>query len=194
MTYQILGLSLFLVGLLHLNRQLVNPETRLVVLIQAGISRKRGQNLFQELWFLGRTPFAVLSLAFLACYDLKLGLTAGLVFLAAVGIEGLFKTLLKRPRPFISSREILMLQPREPSDPSFPSGDALRVFFLALTLPAAAGNPPSLLVAAVLVAVLVSLGRMVLGVHYLSDVLAGAGLGVLGAGTVIWLWNLLALL
>lgn len=87
-----------------------------------------------------------------------------------------------------------MLQPQEPGDPSFPSGDALRVWFLALILTIAMGNSLPLGIIMAFVAALVSVGRMVLGVHYPTDVLAGIGLGFLGAGTTIWFWQMLNLL
>lgn len=87
-----------------------------------------------------------------------------------------------------------MAQPQKPTDPSFPSGDAFRIWYLVLILIAASGSNQVLGFIAILLAVLVSLGRMILGVHYLTDVLAGAGLGFLGAGTTIWLWHLFNLL
>ena len=85
-------------------------------------------------------------------------------------------------------------QPREPGDASFPSGDALRAWYLALILPVFAGGGLALALGLSVLAMLVTLGRMVMGVHYLTDTLAGAGLGMLGAGTTIWLWYLLHLI
>ena len=86
-----------------------------------------------------------------------------------------------------------MLQPIKPQDPSFPSGDALRVWYLALIIPTAFGDSGIFLVAGIILAILVSMGRMVMGVHYPSDVTAGMGLGFIGAGTSIWLWFILGL-
>jgi undecaprenyl-diphosphatase len=87
-----------------------------------------------------------------------------------------------------------MLQPKQPLDPSYPSGDALRVWFLALILPTAIGNPGLLLITGIVLASIVSIGRSVMGVHYPSDVIAGIGLGFIGAGTSIWLWQILGLI
>ena len=125
---------------------------------------------------------------------MKLGLTAASVFLFIIGIEQLVKQAVNRKRPYKAHQSILMLQPQEPTDASFPSGDTLRIWFLALILPIAAGNSIYLLLAMILFALLVSLGRIAMGVHYLTDILAGAGLGILGAGTTIWLWHLFTLL
>ena len=70
------------------------------------------------------------------------------------------------------------------TDPhSFPSGHAARAFMLAVL---AAGMGPTWLGAAMLVwAPLVTLARAAMGVHYLSDVLAGAALGI-GVGWIVW--------
>ncbi|MEW6568479.1 MAG: phosphatase PAP2 family protein [Chloroflexota bacterium] len=66
------------------------------------------------------------------------------------------------------------------TDPhSFPSGHAARAVLLAILV--TAWGPPWL--AAVLIpwAPLVSLSRVAMGLHYLSDVLAGAALGLVAA-------------
>lgn len=64
------------------------------------------------------------------------------------------------------------------TDPhSFPSGHATRAFMLALM--AWVLGPPWFGIAVTLWAPLVSLARVYVGVHYLSDVLAGALLGLL---------------
>jgi len=149
---------------------------------------------FQEAWFFGRTSFVLIVLIFLICIDWKNGLVAFGVFSVFVGIEQLIKSLYFRKRPYTSHQSIAMLQPLEPFDSSFPSGDALRVWYLALIIPFAAGSSTLFLAATISLAILVTLGRIVMGVHYLTDALAGAGLGILGAGTTIWLWNLLNIL
>jgi undecaprenyl-diphosphatase len=70
------------------------------------------------------------------------------------------------------------------TDPhSFPSGHAARAFLLA-ALSLGLG-PPWLSPILLIWAPLVSLARVAMGVHYLSDVLAGAFLGLLGGG--LWL-------
>jgi len=72
------------------------------------------------------------------------------------------------------------------TDPhSFPSGHAARAILLAML--AAAWGPGWL--AAVLLpwAPLVALARVAMGLHYLSDILAGAALGLLGGGLALLL-------
>lgn len=63
------------------------------------------------------------------------------------------------------------------TDPhSFPSGHAARAFMLAVM--GLALGPPWFGVALTVWAPLVALARVAMGVHYLSDILAGIGLGV----------------
>lgn len=72
------------------------------------------------------------------------------------------------------------------TDPhSFPSGHAARAALLA-TL--AVGLGPAWLGAALAVwAPFVSLARVAMGVHYITDVLAGTVLGVMIGGVLLWL-------
>jgi len=65
------------------------------------------------------------------------------------------------------------------TDPhSFPSGHATRAFLLG-TMGILLG-PAWAAILLVILAPLVALGRVAMGVHYLSDILVGAGLGILG--------------
>ena len=194
MTYQLLGFGLLLVGCAHLFAGVKTWETQIIRKVQGLFENKPWLLVFQEIWFFGRTPFAIVALLFLIILKWKFGAIALLVFLFTVGIENIIKKILIRPRPYTAHPDIHMLQPNSPVDPSFPSGDTLRIWYLALILPAAAGDSGLFLIASLLLAILVTLGRMVLGVHYLTDTIAGIGLGMLGAGTTLWLWHLLQLL
>jgi membrane-associated phospholipid phosphatase len=71
------------------------------------------------------------------------------------------------------------------TDPhSFPSGHASRTITMAIVV--FAGRWPLIAVALLLWSALVGLSRIILGVHYLYDVLAGYLLGV-GIGAGMWL-------
>ena len=194
MIYQLLGFGLLLIGCAHLFAGVKTRETQIVHNVQGLFKNKPWLTIFQKIWFFGRTPFAVVSLLLLISLNLKMGIIALTVFLVTIGIENILKNIFKRPRPFIAHPDIEMLQPKSPVDPSFPSGDTLRIWYLALILPVAAGNSGLFLTAFLLLATLVTLGRMILGVHYLTDTITGLGLGMLGAGTTLWLWHLLQLL
>ncbi len=194
MIYQLIGLALFLTGCAHLLKWTDTTDFNIVQTLQEYINKKIPIKIFKEIWFLGRTTFAVIILFLIISFNIKLGFTAAAVFLVIVGIEQLVKQAVNRKRPFEVHQSILMLQPQEPIDASFPSGDTLRIWFLAMILPIAAGNSTYMLLAMITIALFVSLGRIAMGVHYLTDILAGAGLGILGAGTTIWLWHIFNLL
>jgi membrane-associated phospholipid phosphatase len=89
----------------------------------------------------------------------------------AIGINYGIKLLVKRPRPVLEGLPPLG---GAPSSLSFPSAHATSSFAVATAMvrvdPAMAG--------AFLVAIALSLGRPYLGMHYPSDVLAGAFIGV----------------
>jgi membrane-associated phospholipid phosphatase len=191
MIYPIIGLCLFFLGLSYKIIPLSHLDIGAVKVIQNQLGRSSLFKWFEYFWFFGRTFFTLIALLFLTAINWKLGLTALMVFGAIAALERGIKLIFDRSRPYSIEEDIKMLQPQQPSDPSFPSGDVLRAWFLALILSVAVGNSEVFLIISILLASLVSLGRMVFGVHYLTDVLGGTGLGFLGAGTTIWLWQIL---
>ncbi len=100
--------------------------------------------------------------------------------MAGTGIVAwlLYRTLkrrTRRPRPFRVHREVIARAP--PLDEfSFPSGHTLHAVSFGIV---ATGWFPVLALPLALFAVLVAMSRVVLGLHYPSDVLAGAALGAL---------------
>ena len=183
-----LGLGLFLSGFIHRIFPLTEREWEIVRRLQAAARSLNGVGFFQKIWFFGRTTFALAALSGLTLVKWKAGLAAFSAFGFIVGLEYLLKGSIERERPFQTSGQIAMLQPEEPQDASFPSGDTLRIWYVALILGTILGTP-SFWIGAILLALSVTLGRMVLGVHYPSDVLTGAGLGLMGASLAAWLWQ-----
>lgn len=111
----------------------------------------------------------------------------GVLHMVAVGLVGLcvykwLKKLTSRPRPFMRSDAILRAT-TVLDEYSFPSGHTLHA--VGFTVVALAYFPylASLLIPFTL---LVAASRPVLGLHYPSDVLAGAGLGGLIAATSLY--------
>lgn len=99
------------------------------------------------------------------------------------------KNLVDRTRPYelIQGLEVLI---RKPSDASFPSGHSCASFAAAMTLwrfvPRRYG------IAAFILAALIALSRIYVGVHYPTDILAGALFGCLYgwiAGKVVRKWK-----
>ncbi|HUM16350.1 MAG TPA: phosphatase PAP2 family protein [Candidatus Nitrosotalea sp.] len=104
---------------------------------------------------------------------------ASLAFAGAGLIEFGLKHLVGRPRPDSALPALLLLGPSfVPDIDSFPSGHATSVFTVATVF---ASFYPRLAWPLYLLAAAVALGRVYLGRHYVSDVLAGALIGILVA-------------
>jgi len=184
------GMTLFIVGLAHLVPGIALRDAQAFRYLHAQL---RGySSIFRLLWHLGRTPFALLAIVLLIFYNPELGLSLAIIFILIISLEWLVKRSLQRVRPFKLIPDTVMSQPSKPRDPSFPSGDALRIWFVALTIPIALGTAWPVILIVIVVAMLISLGRIGLGVHYLLDVVGGSGLGIFAAG--IWLRLLSTLL
>lgn len=100
-------------------------------------------------------------------------LVATVAYFAAAGIAEGLKAAIGRPRPPVADPSIHPLVAL-PGSGSMPSGHAATAFAAAL---AAALVHPRLRFPLLALAGLVAISRVWLGVHYLSDVLAGAALG-----------------
>ncbi|MDI5892088.1 phosphatase PAP2 family protein [Halomonas rhizosphaerae] len=95
--------------------------------------------------------------------------------LLAIGIYRVLKTRLCRERPFITFSGIIRCSEPARDRYSFPSGHTMHaVLFCSLT----AAHAPWLLPGLVPVALLIAVSRVGLGLHYISDVAAGALLGL----------------
>lgn len=103
------------------------------------------------------------------------------IFLGALCTNIVLKNWHKRPRPYDTINELERLIAKQP-DWSFPSGHTTASFAAAeiifLMVSKSWGS------AALLLASLVGYSRMYLGVHYLSDVLAGVSIG-LGSALIV---------
>jgi undecaprenyl-diphosphatase len=104
-------------------------------------------------------------------------LSAGL----ALAIGKAISELVDRARPFVAEPHRVHLFIAHAPDPSFPSDHATAAFAIAVAvvLRKRAWGAAMLVAATVL-----SVGRVALGVHYPSDVLAGAALGALAAAAL----------
>lgn len=87
------------------------------------------------------------------------------------------KPLVRRPRPYQADQVVRLVV--EPSGASWPSGHVAVAAGMAGAL--APRLPAEGKVGAGALSVLVALSRIYVGVHYLSDVVAGVGIGVLCA-------------
>ncbi len=181
-----LGAALFGLGWAHRWPALARSDARLCLALHRPLSRGPWPRFFRLVWLWGTSPPTLVGLVVLAL-RLRPWWAAPLAYALAAGAERAVKLTLRRPRPFRALPQVALHQPRTPHDPSFPSGDALRVWFLTLTLSAAFPSAPWLPPLLTALATLVSLGRIALGAHYPLDVLAGSGLGLLAGGGVLYL-------
>jgi len=108
------------------------------------------------------------------------------VLLAALLADGVLKPLVHRPRPFTADSTLETVGKR-PVSGSFPSGHAAGSFAGALVL---ASTWPQARVGIWAAAAVVALSRVYLGVHYPTDIAAGALLGLLAGwfalGRTVW--------
>jgi undecaprenyl-diphosphatase len=106
-------------------------------------------------------------------------LSAGL----ALAIGKVVSTVVDRPRPFVADPGSLHLFAPHSADPGFPSDHATAAFAIAVAIllrKRGAG------VVALIAASVLAVGRVAAGLHYPSDVLAGA---VLGSAAALALWT-----
>jgi diacylglycerol kinase family enzyme/membrane-associated phospholipid phosphatase len=134
-----------------------------------------------------------LVLIALALIDPTVGWGAALARVAALWLVMLavnfpIKSFFRRQRPFIKHVDSRVIGSR-PLDDSFPSGHTAAAFAGACLI---APEAPRLAPALFAYSALVAFSRVYLGVHYLSDVVIGAVVGVglaglLGVGLAAWL-------
>jgi membrane-associated phospholipid phosphatase len=98
---------------------------------------------------------------------------AGISYAVATVLANVLKGVFDRPRPLVGHREIHPLVAL-PDNGAMPSGHAAGAFAAAVAVGLV---HPRLRWPLLVLAGLVSLSRVWLGVHYLTDVIAGAALG-----------------
>jgi len=104
----------------------------------------------------------------------RAGVAAGLGAGLALACAQLLARLVERPRPFVADPTGVHLFAHHAADPGFPSDHATAAFAIATAL---ALRDRRLGAVVGVLAVVLAAGRVALGVHYPSDVLAGAVLG-----------------
>lgn len=106
-------------------------------------------------------------------------LSAGLGLAAAKVIS----ELVDRARPFVADPHSVHLFSGHAADPGFPSDHATAAFAIAVAILL---RKRGWGIAALVAATVLSVGRVALGVHYPTDVIAGAALG---AAAALTLWT-----
>lgn len=110
-------------------------------------------------------------------------IAAGLSAAVALGIAQVLSALVNRPRPFVSDPGGVHLFAHHVADPGFPSDHATAGFAIAVAILLRSRRWGYVTLA---LATVLSVSRVALGVHYPTDVLAGAALG---SATALALWT-----
>ena len=111
-------------------------------------------------------------------------LAAGFSFLIGLALNQIILVFFQRVRPYDLGITRLLIPPS--GDPSFPSDHATAAFAIAAVfLFHRFRGAPVFLVAAVLI----SISRIYIGTHYVSDVFGGALTGIFAAGMVWWMYR-----
>ncbi|MDD3985798.1 MAG: phosphatase PAP2 family protein [Methanobacterium sp.] len=125
---------------------------------------------------IGLYTFWIIICGILALFGGEKGRNVALILLLAIVIGHIFTEALKyifiRPRPYQVLSGVHQLAVMD--NPSFPSGHATQIFMACIIL----GSKYGYILLFLLLAILVSFSRIYIGVHYPSDVLAGALLGI----------------
>jgi len=110
---------------------------------------------------------------------LAAALSAGL----ALAVGKVISELVDRARPFVADAHGVHLFSAHAADPGFPSDHATAAFAIAMAIFL---RKRSWGIVALLAAAVLSIGRVAIGVHYPSDVIAGAALGCAAALLLWW--------
>jgi undecaprenyl-diphosphatase len=105
-------------------------------------------------------------------------MVAAAAVLLAAGIATAFKYTVRRNRPWDQPQFYAVKHDRY----SFPSGHATRMVAIATVL---AHFVPSAAIAGYLLAMFVAICRVLVGVHYVSDVVVGTLIGLASAGFML---------
>ena len=156
-----------------LQRAIAQPLLRLVL---AGVSRLADGVLWYAVMI--GLPFTGTPQAWQCALQMLCVGTINLVIYCQI------KRRIGRHRPFVNCPDILACT-RVLDQFSFPSGHTLQAVAFALLL---SYHYPSLAALVWSFAALVGVSRVVLGLHYPSDVLASVAGGLASAGVALWAW------
>ena len=164
-------------------------EVALQQWLQGMIDSEIGIAIVSFITMFGEELVMIAVLGFLYwCYDKKFGKFVGMNILIGIVVNPMLKNLAFRRRPYFDHPGIKILKPVDASADiyniaaqgySFPSGHTTNSTLLYSSLAKYKSKNKVLLVIAFVVPFLVGLSRVLLGAHYVTDVLCGWVVGVL---------------
>jgi undecaprenyl-diphosphatase len=113
----------------------------------------------------------------------RAAVAAGATVAVALVIAHFVSVAVDRPRPFVAHAASIHPFLTHAADPSFPSDHSTAAFAIAVAVALRQRNWGAILI---VLAAVVAAGRVFLGLHYPTDVIAGAALGTATA-VVLWL-------
>jgi hypothetical protein len=132
--------------------------------------------------FLGDTEFYLLAMPLLYwCIDLALGIRIGIILLVSGGLNSILKFGFASPRPFCISADVEPII--EASGFGFPSGHAQNAAGIWGLL-ATSVKSVWIKIIAILLIILIGISRIILGVHFTHDVIAGWIFGLI----LLWIF------
>ena len=165
----------------------LNWEVALQEWMQGMINNPVGIKIVSLITLFGEELVMIAVLGFLYwCYDKQFGKFVGLNILVGLVVNPLLKNMAFRRRPYFDHSGIEILKPVDASADiydisaqgySFPSGHTTNSTVLYTSLPRYKKNKAFMVIAFV-VPFLVGLSRIMLGAHYVTDVLCGWVVGV----------------
>lgn len=166
--------------------QLMDLDSGFLMYIQEFMRNDAATRTFRGITTLGNAGAVWIAISLLLLVPKKTRRISCMGLLALLFNNMLLKHLIARSRPYDCIRGLIPLI-TPPTDYSFPSGHTAASFAVGVLLfrklPKRYGIP------ALVLAALIGFSRLYLGVHYPSDVLAGAllGTGISYAAEVFWL-------
>ena len=179
LTLLFIGVFTIVLSLSYKNKRIQPMDKRFFLFLHNNFRFLVGA--YRYFWPIGTTPVGTLFVMMTYIGSIRSGLIVSVVFLSLLIVERIIKIILKRKRPFESISGVISFQPIIPNDPSYPSGDAMRLMFLTFIIPFSFSLSPTILTTLLIICLFFTLGRIVLGVHYPLDVLGGIGLGITGS-------------
>ena len=174
--------------------QLCQPFDHAVMAAIQQLSGAVMDKIMLALTFLGEETFAILLLiAVYWCWDKRIGEYLLFSLYTAMSLNGLLKDIICRPRPFLNDefsdlryvkvKGLLVDTEHLSSSWSFPSGHSQTAGSIYGSL--INGRKPGIKVCGIVVILLVMLSRVYLGVHYPTDTIVGAVLGLMAAAVLL---------
>lgn len=155
-------------------------DTRVFFLINHGLSNPALDLVMPAISFLGDKITLTILLAGLCIFGAHKLRIATLIAFGAFAISLIFvgslKTLVSRPRPAVMLNDVRQFYKNNYSNDSFPSGHSAFSFVVAWVI--ARRRKSAIFLAGLFAASLVGFSRIYLGLHYPSDVISGAILGI----------------